>query len=151
MSDEAVVGRDDEGVVDWDEAGAEEGAERVALVEEGLSVEEVAAFEEEAGRAEVDAEEELEPPDDAMESLDEILRRQFEGEGSEEPGGPEAAGGSVGGGAEAADRRLGVLELEPPVPRGADEFVCRSCFLVKRRCQLADPVRGLCRDCVGAP
>lgn len=27
------------------------------------------------------------------------------------------------------------------------EFVCQSCFLVKRRSQLADPVRMICRDC----
>ncbi len=32
-------------------------------------------------------------------------------------------------------------------PRGADEFVCRSCFLVKDRRQLADPVNVLCIDC----
>jgi hypothetical protein len=35
-----------------------------------------------------------------------------------------------------------------PVERGA-EFVCRRCFLVKKRSsQLADPHRMLCRDCV---
>jgi hypothetical protein len=28
-----------------------------------------------------------------------------------------------------------------------DEFVCSGCFLVKRRTQLADPKRMLCRDC----
>jgi hypothetical protein len=28
-----------------------------------------------------------------------------------------------------------------------DEFVCSSCFLVKRRTQLADPKRMVCRDC----
>ena len=27
------------------------------------------------------------------------------------------------------------------------EFVCRSCYLVKARSQLADPERTLCRDC----
>lgn len=27
------------------------------------------------------------------------------------------------------------------------EFVCQSCFLVKRKSQLADPVRMICRDC----
>ncbi|MDA8343266.1 MAG: DUF4193 family protein [Actinomycetota bacterium] len=32
-------------------------------------------------------------------------------------------------------------------PRGADEFVCRSCFLVKDRRQLADPVNLRCVDC----
>ncbi len=33
------------------------------------------------------------------------------------------------------------------VPRRADEFVCRSCFLVLPRHQLADEGRMLCRDC----
>lgn len=31
---------------------------------------------------------------------------------------------------------------------GAGEFTCRSCFLVKRRAQLADEERLICRDCV---
>lgn len=31
---------------------------------------------------------------------------------------------------------------------GAGEFTCRSCFLVKRRAQLADDERLICRDCV---
>jgi hypothetical protein len=32
-------------------------------------------------------------------------------------------------------------------PRGADEFVCPSCFLVRRRVQLAGPGATVCRDC----
>ena len=32
---------------------------------------------------------------------------------------------------------------------GPGEFVCQSCFLVKRRELLADAAHGLCRDCVG--
>lgn len=35
----------------------------------------------------------------------------------------------------------------PPV-QDQEEFVCKSCFLVKPRVQLADPERVLCRDCV---
>lgn len=35
-----------------------------------------------------------------------------------------------------------------PALIGADEFTCRSCFLVKRRAQLADEQRLLCFDCV---
>ena len=34
---------------------------------------------------------------------------------------------------------------EEPRPRG--EGACPTCLLVKRRCQLADAVRGTCRDC----
>ncbi len=32
-------------------------------------------------------------------------------------------------------------------PIGADEFTCRSCFLVKRRAQLADEKKLICLDC----
>jgi hypothetical protein len=32
-------------------------------------------------------------------------------------------------------------------PIGAGEFTCRSCFLVKRRAQLADEKLQLCLDC----
>ncbi|MGI8707939.1 MAG: DUF4193 family protein [Actinomycetota bacterium] len=34
-----------------------------------------------------------------------------------------------------------------PIKAG-EEFVCKSCFLVKPRVQLADEARGFCRDCV---
>jgi hypothetical protein len=32
--------------------------------------------------------------------------------------------------------------------RERQEFVCKSCFLVKSRAQLADKARQLCRDCI---
>jgi hypothetical protein len=35
-----------------------------------------------------------------------------------------------------------------PDPIGAGEFTCRSCFLVKRRAQLADEKKLICLDCV---
>jgi hypothetical protein len=31
--------------------------------------------------------------------------------------------------------------------RGSDEFVCQSCFLVRKRVQLADPASMACHDC----
>ena len=34
------------------------------------------------------------------------------------------------------------------VPRRENEFLCRSCFLVLPRHQLADETRMICRDCV---
>lgn len=37
--------------------------------------------------------------------------------------------------------------LEKVTPIQANEFTCRSCFLVKHRSQLADKKRVLCRDC----
>ena len=32
--------------------------------------------------------------------------------------------------------------------KDTEEFVCKSCHLVKPRVQLADPEKGYCRDCV---
>ena len=37
---------------------------------------------------------------------------------------------------------------ERVLPKQPDEFVCRSCFLVKHPSQLADNTMMLCRDCV---
>ncbi len=45
------------------------------------------------------------------------------------------------------DDRSGEIS-ERVLPKQADEFVCSSCFLVKNTTQLADPDKGLCRDCV---
>ena len=36
------------------------------------------------------------------------------------------------------------------VPPRPDEFLCRSCFLIRRRSQLADPTGLRCRDCIAA-
>lgn len=33
------------------------------------------------------------------------------------------------------------------LPQQQDEFVCKNCFLVKHRSQLADKKRMFCRDC----
>ena len=41
--------------------------------------------------------------------------------------------------------RDGLVSVTTPI--GADEFTCRSCFLVKRRAQLADEKRLICFDC----
>ena len=44
-----------------------------------------------------------------------------------------------------------ILEALPAkvVPlRDRKEFICKSCYLVKAKSQLADPERMLCRDCV---
>lgn len=53
------------------------------------------------------------------------------------------------------DDDLGSIVDEPrdgltirPALVGAGEFTCRSCYLVKRRAQLADEKRMLCFDCV---
>ena len=41
--------------------------------------------------------------------------------------------------------RDGLVSVTTPI--GADEFTCRSCFLVKRRAQLADEKQMICFDC----
>ncbi|MQA98926.1 MAG: DUF4193 family protein [Actinobacteria bacterium] len=50
-----------------------------------------------------------------------------------------------------SEREPSTLDVDPPpgkvTPIRSDEFVCARCYLVKPRVQLADPERGLCRDC----
>ncbi len=85
---------------------------------------------------EVDEDEEDEPEDEDVEaSLDVILKERLvvvEPEEDEDAIEPD-------------DRGEGVERVLPKQP---DEFVCRSCFLVKHPNQLANPERMLCRDCV---
>jgi Domain of unknown function (DUF4193) len=81
----------------------------------------------------VDLDEELHP-DDVEEALDVVLRERtvaakLEGEEDEdEPDEPGEGGTKI-------------------VPRRENEFLCRSCFLVLPRHQLADERRMICRDC----
>jgi hypothetical protein len=77
--------------------------------------------------------EEEEDDVDVEASLDEILKERLVVE-EEEDDVPETEDRS-----ETSERVL---------PKQADEFVCSSCFLVKHSSQLADPAKGLCRDCV---
>jgi hypothetical protein len=81
----------------------------------------------------VDLDEELHP-DDVEEALDVVLRERtvaagLEGEDDDdEPDEPGEGGTKI-------------------VPRRENEFLCRSCFLVLPRHQLADEARMICRDC----
>jgi len=86
----------------------------------------------------LDLEEELHP-DDVEEPLDAILKERTAAERMDEdeaeledddlePDGPADGGGKI-------------------VPRRDDEFLCRSCFLVKPLSQLAKGEKDLCRDC----
>lgn len=45
------------------------------------------------------------------------------------------------------EERLESLSIRA-APKQANEFVCKSCRLVKHRSQMADRTRELCRDCV---
>ncbi|MGO9343100.1 MAG: DUF4193 family protein, partial [Acidimicrobiales bacterium] len=85
---------------------------------------------------EADEEEDEADDEDVEASLDEILKERLVVEEADEEDEevPEPDDRS-----EIADRVL---------PKQPDEFVCRSCFLVKHPSQLADPKRVLCRDCV---
>ena len=49
---------------------------------------------------------------------------------------------------EATDQEDKTEGNERVLPKQPDEFVCRSCFLVKHPSQLADAKKMLCRDCV---
>jgi hypothetical protein len=118
-----------------------ETAEQAALtamhLTEEAEPEEEDELEGEALEPEAETEAEAE---DVEASLDEILRERLEGVGEEE--GEEEEGEMI----EPAGR-VGLSEAEV-VPCTAEEFVCRSCFLIKPRSQLADPQRLICTDCL---
>lgn len=69
--------------------------------------------------------------DEAEESLDVLLAREV---------------GDDDGSIRLDDEpRDGLVAVTTPI--GADEFTCQSCFLVKRRAQLADEKQMICLDC----
>jgi hypothetical protein len=73
-------------------------------------------------------------------SLDEILAKRAEekpGEEEEEESILDLASG---------DDRAEPLTVKA-LPQQQNEFVCKNCFLVKHKSQLADRKRMLCRDC----
>ncbi len=84
------------------------------------------------------------PPDPAagadVESIQELLVKQ---EAREEEEADDEDDAVV---ALTKDERLEPTETRV-VPMQATEFVCKRCYLVKHRSQLADKKRTLCRDC----
>jgi Domain of unknown function (DUF4193) len=82
----------------------------------------------------VDLDEELHP-DDVEEALDVVLRERTVAAGLEEEEDEED---------EPDDRGEAGTKI---VPRRENEFLCKSCFLVLPRHQLADEKRMICRDC----
>jgi hypothetical protein len=88
-------------------------------------------------------EETVEEPEKAGEepaetSLDEIATK------AEEAGGDDSDDeGLISTGRE---ERVETLAVKV-VPQQPTEFVCKNCYLVKHRSQLADKKRMLCRDC----
>ncbi len=82
----------------------------------------------------VDLDEELHP-DDVEEALDVVLRERTVAQGLEEEEEEDD---------EPDDRGEPRTKI---VPRRENEFLCKSCFLVLPRHQLADEKRMICRDC----
>jgi hypothetical protein len=80
---------------------------------------------------------EIEDLEDRDESLDRILRQKLAGD-EEAAGDPE----------ESAGDDIEATMADRVAVCGPDEFVCRSCFLVRSRTQIADPSHLHCHDCV---
>jgi Domain of unknown function (DUF4193) len=120
-----VAERDDEREDDDTEAG--EDLEEVEPTEEDL--------EDAAGAADPTA------AAADVESIQDVLEKQEardeEDEVEEEPLATVSA---------ARDERLEPLDARV-IPMQSTEFVCKNCYLVKHRSQLADKRRMLCRDC----
>ncbi len=75
-------------------------------------------------------------------SLDEIIAKKAEEPAPEEEAEEESVLETTRG-----DERVEPLAVKV-VPQQATEFVCKSCYLVKHRSQLADKRKMFCRDCV---
>jgi hypothetical protein len=110
------------------------------LDEEEADVDEIltpspAAVVERSGEGDEEEEEEEPEDEDVEASLDVILKERLVVE--DEPEDEEAT--------DQEDKSEG---NERVLPKQPDEFVCRSCFLVKHPSQLADKKNMLCRDCV---
>ncbi len=110
---------------------AREGAREVEMPEEPED-EDVGSDDDEA---EVDAAEPAEA------SLDEIIAKKADEPAPEEEAEEESILETTRG-----DERVEPLAVKV-VPQQPTEFVCKKCFLVKHRSQLADRRRTLCRDC----
>ena len=76
--------------------------------------------------------------DDVEVSLDVMLRERLHGDDDIEDEEPEVPEARV------------ALDDDEVRPRADDEFLCRSCFLVKLRAQMADAQGSRCRDCAMA-
>lgn len=96
-------------------------------------------MEQEETLKEDEEEEEAAAPEPAEASLDELLAKKGEE-------GPDEATEDEPTLATAPTDRVEPLAVKV-VPQQPTEFVCKKCFLVKHRSQLADKKRVFCRDC----
>jgi hypothetical protein len=81
---------------------------------------------------------EIEDLEDREESLDRILREKLAGDEEAEAETDDLVAVGVTG-----------SEAVTPTSCGRDEFVCRTCFLVRHESQRAATSEGLCQDCSG--
>jgi Domain of unknown function (DUF4193) len=119
----------------------EEVEEFEALDEEDLEEDLQAAEDEE----EFEAGEEEEAEESTSASLDELLAQREAARRA--AGEPEDDDDIMSLRSEPDDVREPVTPRVVPIKQ-FQEFVCNRCRLVKAKSQLADPQRGLCRDCV---
>lgn len=141
---------------DWSESEDEFDDDEIEDIDEDVDLEDVDDDLEEAeefesedelseGDEDGDEDEDEDEDEDDEEALDELeaeeLEMLTEDEASETIVPNEAA-------EMRAIRRAEIaMEKEEASGAGADEFVCQSCFLVKRRSQLASPRKKICKDC----
>ncbi len=89
--------------------------------------------------------------EDFEDSLDLVLLDRLALLDDGEEDGDQDAGSDLENGVVVPSLRLQMqidnVELVDVAPRRSDEFVCRSCFLVRKRVQLADAVAMACHDC----
>jgi Domain of unknown function (DUF4193) len=83
-----------------------------------------------------------EPGLENVESIQDLLAKQESAEGAEETAEEDDAVTP----ASTRDERLEPLDARV-VPMQETEFMCKNCYLVKHRSQLADKRKMLCRDC----
>jgi Domain of unknown function (DUF4193) len=83
-----------------------------------------------------------EPGLENVESIQDLLAKQETAEGAEEAAEEE----EVATPASTRDERQEPLDARV-VPMQETEFMCKNCYLVKHRSQLADKRKMLCRDC----
>ncbi len=132
LDDEDSIGEDDDLAV-LDDVVAVEDEEEEEVAE--ILTPSPASVVERTGEGEEEEEEEEPDDEDVEASLDVILKERLVVEDEPED-------------EEATDQEDKAEGNERVLPKQPDEFVCRSCFLVKHPSQLADKKKMLCRDCV---
>ena len=115
-------------------------------IDEPTDDEETEVIDEDEEPSEADLADATVPPDPAtgadVESIQELLVKQ---EAADDADDAEEADAVV---ALTKEERLAADPTDSRiVPMQETEFVCKRCFLVKHRSQLADKKRTLCRDC----